>query len=208
MLFRFWLEKFKDFWSDFVIEGKCIEIRPGYTSLLGFRCRSFSNRTRIANAKTQWHGLNGERESITFLEGGDVLRVFIARIADLKQICLEERNSVRQELSKRAVQVFAKGRVQRILKHMRKLAGYLRETRESIARRGAAERVRGNVQPLQIFAARLDLLQHAHVLTQILQVLGGLLEEQFNSFALGDGHAAPPSNTCSDFCNSSAVGLR
>src|SRR6266403_1523416 len=90
---------------------------------------------------------------------------------------------------------------------MREFSRNLRESGKSIARRGAAERVRRNIEPLQILAAWLDLLKHTHVLPQILQVLRGFLEEHLDAFAVHRAHARP-SVTSSGFCNSSAVGLR
>src|SRR6267143_5726340 len=90
---------------------------------------------------------------------------------------------------------------------MREFSRNLRESRKSIARRSAAERVRRNIKPFQILVARLDLLKHAHVFPQVLQVLRGFLEEHLDAFAVHGAHARP-SVTSSGFCNSSAVGLR
>ena len=90
---------------------------------------------------------------------------------------------------------------------MRELAGDFGEFWEAIAGGSAAQRMRGNVKALEIFAAGRDFLEDADVLTEILQVLRGFLEEQLDGFAVGDGQDAP-SMTSSDLRSSSAVGLR
>ena len=48
----------------------------------------------------------------------------------------------------------------------------------------------GDVEALEIFAARRDFLKHADVLPQILQVLGSFLEEELDGFAVGHAHAS------------------
>src|SRR5258708_34671062 len=78
---------------------------------------------------------------------------------------------------------------------------------KSIARRSAVQRVSRDVTPFQVFSARLNVLKHAHVLPQALQVLRGFLEEYLDGFAVQRTHARP-SVTSSGFCNSSAVGFR
>ena len=105
------------------------------------------------------------------------------------------------------MEIAAERRVQRILKNVRKLAGNFRESREPVTRRSAAQGVRRNVKPFEIFAAWFHVLKHAHVFPQILQVLRGFLEENFDGFAVQRTHARP-SATSSGFCNSSAVGFR
>ncbi len=105
------------------------------------------------------------------------------------------------------MQIVAERGVQRVLENVRELAGDFREARETVAAGGSGEGVRGDVQAFEIFAARRDFLQHANVLAQVLQMLRGFLEEDFDGFAVGHAHARP-SVTSSGFCNSSAVGLR
>ena len=81
------------------------------------------------------------------------------------------------------------------------------KSRIAVTARSSAERVRGNVQALHVFALGLDLLQYADIFAQILQVLRGFLKEQFYGFAVWSAHARP-SATSSGFKSSSAVGLR
>src|SRR5215475_13309828 len=90
---------------------------------------------------------------------------------------------------------------------MRKLCGDFGKAREAVAGGGAAERVRGNIEPLEVLAARSDFLEDADVRPQVLQVVGGLLEEKLDGFAVQRAHARP-SVTSSAFCCSCAVGLR
>ena len=52
-----------------------------------------------------------------------------------------------------------------------------------------------------------DFLQDAHILAQILQVLGSFLKEHLDGFAVRECSRASLRHS-SDFCNSSAVGLR
>src|SRR5208337_58880 len=92
-------------------------------------------------------------------------------------------------------------------KNVSELGGNFREARKAVTGGSSAERVRGNVEALEIFAPGLDFLKNADVLPQILQVFGSFLEEGLDGFAIGHTHARP-SVTSSGFCNSSAVGLR
>src|ERR1700722_12707912 len=105
------------------------------------------------------------------------------------------------------MQVVAKRRVQRVLEHVGELRANLRKARETVTRGSPAEPMRRNIKPLQILAARRNLLQHADVLAQILQVLGRFLQEHLDGFAVRHAHARP-SATSSGFCSSSVVGLR
>ena len=82
------------------------------------------------------------------------------------------------------MKVVAKRRVQRILKNVRKFSCNFRESRESVARRRAAQRMRRNVKSFQVFPARFNVLKHADVFPQILQVLRGFLEEHLDGFAV------------------------
>src|SRR5215467_3644472 len=105
------------------------------------------------------------------------------------------------------MQIFSERCIQRILENVRQLAGDFGKLRISVTARRSAQSVRGNVEPLHVLAFRLNLLQHADVLPQILQVLRSLLEKQFDGFAVWSAHARP-SATSSGFKSSSAVGLR
>ena len=161
----------------------------------------------LCRRKVQRRRFRRKRKTIAILKRGDVIQAFFAGIADLQEIRFQQGNAVGQKFRKRTVEVFAQGRVQRVLEYVRQLCRNFRKARESVARRSPAQCVRRNVQPLEIFAARRDLLQHADVLPQILQVLGGLLEKHLDGFAVRHAHARP-SVTSSGFCSSSAVGLR
>src|SRR6266852_2000171 len=105
------------------------------------------------------------------------------------------------------MKVAAQWRVKCILKNVCQFSCNFRKSWESIARRSSAQRVRRNVKAIQVFVARFRILEHAHVLPQILQVLRGFLEEYLDGFAVHRTHARP-SATSSGFCNSSAVGFR
>ena len=105
------------------------------------------------------------------------------------------------------MQVLAQRGVQGVLKHVRKFSSDFGESGKAVARRGSAQRVRGNVKTFEVLVLWRDVLQHANVFPQILQVLGRLLEEDFDGFALRSAHARP-SVTNSGFNNSSAVGFR
>ena len=67
--------------------------------------------------------------------------------------------------------------------------------------------MRGNVKTFEVLVLRRDVLQHANVFPQILQVLGRFLEDDLDGFALRSAHARP-SVTNSGFSNSPAVGFR
>src|SRR6266404_6825649 len=162
---------------------------------------------RVRLRIVQWRRLRGERKAVALFESRDILKIFFGGVADFQKIILKERDSIGKEFRQRPVQIAAKWRIQRILEYMREFPRNLRESRESIARGRAAERVRRNIKSLQVLVARLDFLQDAHVLPQILQVLRGFLEEHLDAFAIHRAHARP-SATSSGFCNSSAVGLR
>jgi hypothetical protein len=59
--------------------------------------------------------------------------------------------------------------------------------------------VRGDVQALEVLAARLNLLEDADVFPQVLQVLGSFLKEDFDGFAIERLAHALPSVTSSAF---------
>ena len=208
MLFCFWLEKFKDFVRDFLVQRQRIEIRAGRRSDNGlldfFRSKLF---TGFRLGKIQRWRFRWKRKAITVLENSDVIDIFLTRVADFQKICFQQRNSVREELRQWPMQIAAQGRVQRILKNMREFPGNFRKSRKPIACRRSTQRMRRNVESFEIFPPRFNVLEHADVFPQILQVLRGLLEEHLDGFAVQRTHARP-SATSSGFCNSSAVGFR
>src|SRR6266852_332620 len=118
-----------------------------------------------------------ECEAVAFLEGGNVFGAFLAGVADFQQIGFEDGDAVGQKFGERAVQIVAERGVQRVLENVRELAGDFREARETVAAGGSGESVRGDVQALEVFAARRDFLQYADVLAQVSQMLRGFLEE-------------------------------
>ena len=75
------------------------------------------------------------------------------------------------------MQIVAQRGVQRVLKNVRELSGDFGETRKAVAGGRAAECMGGDVETFQIFAARLNFLEDAHVFAEVLEVLGSLLEE-------------------------------
>src|SRR5438093_12701605 len=103
------------------------------------------------------------------------------------------------------MKVVAKRRVQRILKNVRKFSCNFRESRESVARRRAAQRMRRNVESFEVFPARFNGLKHADVFPQALQVLRGFREEHLYGCRV-ERASNRPSATTSGFCSSSAVG--
>src|SRR5262249_22927847 len=79
-----------------------------------------------------------------------------------------------------------------------------------IACGGSSQRVGGNIKAFEVLVLRLDILQHPNVFPQVLQMLRGFLEEDFDGFAIRSvprAHARP-SVTSSGLSNSSAVGFR
>src|SRR5690242_8600991 len=105
------------------------------------------------------------------------------------------------------MQVLAQRSIQSVLKHVRKFSSNLGESRKTVACGSSAQCMSSNVKTFEVLVLRRDVLQHADVFPQVLQVLGGFLEEDFDGFARGNAHARP-SVTSSGFSNSSAVGLR
>src|SRR5436309_14485927 len=97
------------------------------------------------------------------------------------------------------MKVVAKRRVQRILKNVRKFSCNFRESRESVARRRAAQRMRRNVESFQVFPARFNVLKHADVFPQVSQVLRGFLEEHLDGLWVELPHTLP-SPTRSGLC--------
>src|SRR6516225_10584643 len=132
-------------------------------------------RLRIAGRR----GLGGKCKTIAFLESGDVFKNLLAGIADFQQIAFEQRDSIRQEFGERAMEVFAERSVRGVLKNVRELSSNFREARETVAGGSAAKRMSGNVEMLEVFAARGNLLQYTDVFPQVLQVFGSFLEEHF-----------------------------
>src|SRR5580704_9213916 len=205
VFFSFRLEELQNLGTDFIVKWERVEVGTGNAGLRCFRRDRFNG---IANGEIQRNRLDRESETVAFLERGDVFNVLVTCVADFEQVGFEQGDAVRQELGQRSVQIVAKLRIQRILENVSEFPGNLGESWKSVTRRRPVQRMRSDVQALDVFAARFNLLQHADVLAQILQVLRRFLEEQFDGFALRDAHAVPPSRTSSDFCSSSAVGLR
>src|SRR5215831_13646435 len=162
-------------------------------------------RRGLREVERRW--LGGESEAVPLLESRDVFNALETGIADFEKVGFEKRDAVRKEFSQRPVQIVAQRRVQSVLKDVCELAGDFGKARESVAGGGTTKRMRGNVQALEIFAARLNLLQDADVFTEILQMLRCFLEEELDGFAIQRAHARP-SVTSSGFWDSSAVGLR
>src|SRR5216684_6909103 len=139
MLLRFRLEKFKDFVWYFFVERQRVEIRARRCGDHGFTWLLRSEPvTWLWLGKVQRRGFRGEREAIAFLEKGNIVDIFFARVADFQQIRFQQRNSIRKKFRQRAVQIAAQRRVQRILKNVSKFPCNFRESRESITRRRAA----------------------------------------------------------------------
>ena len=213
MLFGFGLEKFQDFVRDFIVRGQGVEIGTSEAGLRRsgiLRCgREVGDRLRsdgIGHAEIERRRLWRERETIAFLESGNIFAIFLAGIANLNEAGFEERDAVGQEFGDRTVEIVAERGVQRILKDVGEFAGDFREAREAVTGGRAFESVCGDIQTLEIFATRSDFLKYADVFPQILQVLRGFLEEQFDGFTIRHAHARP-SVTSSGFCNSSASRL-
>src|SRR5207237_4464703 len=99
-------------------------------------------------------------------------------------------------------------RVECVLKYVRKFSYDFREARKSIACRSAAQGVGRDIQTFEVLMFRLDVLQHTDVFPEILQMLRGFLEEDFDGFAVRRAHARPSVASSSGFSNSSAVGSR
>ena len=83
--------------------------------------------------KVQRRRFDGKREAVAFFKRRDVFDVFVARVADLEKIGLEDGNAVRKEFRERTVQIFAQTCVQGVLKNVRKLSGDFREFRVAVA---------------------------------------------------------------------------
>ena len=71
------------------------------------------------------------------------------------KIGFEQRNTVGEKFGQWAVQIVAERGVQRILEDVRELACDFGEARKAVAGRCAAQSVGGDVEALEIFAARL-----------------------------------------------------
>src|SRR5215470_14607731 len=208
VLFGFGLEEFENLVGNLVVCWEGVEIGScGSSDRFVFEGRKVRGWLRRGLREIEGRRLGREGEAVALLEGRDVFDIFGAGVADFEQIGFEQRNPVGEELGQRAVQVVAKRRVQCVLENVCELAGNFGKARKSVACRRAAESVRGNIEALEIFMARLNVLQDADILAEILEMLGSLLEEHLDGFAVQRAHARP-SVTSSAFCDSSAVGLR
>ena len=211
MLFGFRLEKLQNLVWHFIIRRKRVEVGPGWSGGRGFfRLLGFDMRWSLGLRKVERWWLDRERKAIALLERGDVFEIFLTRVADFQKIGFEQRDAVRKKFRQRPMEVFTKRRIERVLKHVRKFTGDFGESWKAVAGGSSAKRVRGNVKPLKIFVLRRNVLQHTHVFSQVLQVLGGFLEEDFDGFAVRSVRRVHtrPSVTSSGLSNSSAVGFR
>ena len=176
MLFRFRLEELKDLVRHLFVQRQRVKVRARRCSGNGFiELLHRASLTRFWRGKIQWRWFRRKREAIALLENGDIIGTFFAGVADFQKNRFQQRNSIRKEFRQRPVEIAPESRVQGVLKDVREFAGNFRESRKSIARRSAAQRVSRDVKPVQVFAARLHILKHAHILPQILQVLRGFL---------------------------------
>src|SRR5882757_3326487 len=115
-------------------------------------------------------GLRWECKAIALFEYGNIINILFASIADFQKIRFQKRNAIRQKLRQWPMQIAAERCIQRVLENVCQLSGYLGESREAIAGRSTAQRVRRNVKPVQILVPRVDVLKHTDVFPQILQV--------------------------------------
>src|SRR5262249_10310921 len=161
---------------DVVVLGKCVEIGArgsGGRQFLVSRCSKLGGLRRVVLRR--WIGRKGE--AVALLKSSDVLHHFLAGVADLQKIAFAKGNAGRKEFGQGTVQILAERSLRSVLKDVRQLGGHLGKVREAVAGRSSAEGVGGDVQPLQVLAARLDLLKYADVFPQVLQVLGSFLKE-------------------------------
>src|SRR5262249_14149092 len=109
MLFGFRLEELQNLCRDFVVFRQRIKIgtRRRRNNFWFFLTDQRGCGIGARGRKIQWRWLDGERKAIPLLERGNVLNVFLARVADLEEVSLQNRNAVRQKFRKWPVQVFA-----------------------------------------------------------------------------------------------------
>ena len=79
--------------------------------------------------------------------------------ADLQQIEFEHGNRVGEEFRQRTIRVGTQCCIQRVLKNVRDLARDFREQWETVASRCASQGMRGDVEPIEVLAARIGLLK-------------------------------------------------
>src|SRR5438270_13303119 len=141
-------------------------------------------RWSLGLRKVERRWLGRERKAIALLERGDVFESFLSRVADFQKIGFEQRDAVRKKFRQRPMEVFTKRRIERVLKHVRKFAGDFGEPWKAVAGGSSAKRVCSNVKLLKIFVLRLNVLQHAHVFSQVLQLLCGFLYVDIVGFSV------------------------
>src|SRR5258708_2794999 len=130
--------------SLLISSGLLLPSREIRESLTPFRLRKIQRR---------W--FRRKRKAIAFLENGNVIENLFASVADFQEIGFQQGNSIRKKFRQRSMQIAAERRVQRILEDVCQFPGNFGESRKSITRRSAAQRVCRDVEALQIFSARL-----------------------------------------------------
>ncbi len=193
MLFGFGNEKFKDLIGHFTILRQRVRERSGREN----------RRDRLALA----HGFDAlirgcfsgrrrrKRESIALLECGDVARSLRTAGTDLQEVEFEHGDRVRNKFGERAVHIRSERGIHGVVEYVRHLGRNFRELREAVACGGTGKRVRRDVQPLEVLDLRLRFLQKPGILPQILEVFGGLLQEQLGGFLARRVHWAPSAKT-------------
>jgi len=105
-------------------------------------------------------GLGGERKAVTFFERAiSSLLSWPVSLISSRSVSSTEIPSERNSMSDRANR-FLGSRLTHIEKRAR-ACQHFGETGESVACRRATQRVRGDVQALEVFPARLNFLKHA-----------------------------------------------
>ena len=136
-----------------------------------------------------------KRKAVALLERRNVTGSFSSVGRDLQQIELEHGDGIRQKFSERAVGIGSERGVHRVLENMCELARDFGEQRKAVACRRSAHGVRCDVEALEIFGARLGLLDKAGVFPQILQVIGRFLQEELERCVFGFAHRLPSATT-------------
>src|SRR5215831_8721864 len=157
MLFRLRLEELQNFLRHFIVCRQRVEVRTRRSRgdwLFIFLCVKRAMRLRLRKIERRW--LGWKRETIAIFKRRDIFEALLACVADFEKVGFEERDTVREELGQRSVKVFTERRIQRVLENVCKLSGDLGETRKAVACGSSAQSVCRNIQPLQVFAIRLE----------------------------------------------------
>ncbi len=147
-------------------------------------------------------------EAVPFFERRKIFGEFLASGADFQDVTLKDGKRIVQELGERPVDILAEGRVHGVLEDVSEFSGDFGEQRKAVRRGGPAQRVRRDIEAFEVIAMQLLLQEHTGILSEELQLVGGLLQKEFDGFAARRAHDRSSTIAGSRRCAESTEGLR